>query len=147
MTDQSAEQLSDWIDAAPPPKRRDPGQYVCSWRPLSPVATAASLVLSGGGYWWAQGRGIEWATAYILVCVTVGLMLTLAGTAWGSMIALTESGTCGTLFVMFPPYMFYYAATRWRWMSQPTILFVCGLGLAIASMLLGSRLLGQLTSG
>ncbi len=147
MTDDRAEPLSDFIDPPREPalvkQRTDPGRYVCPWKPLSFVAIAGSLALLGGGYALAQGRGAEFATAYLLICVTAGLMLTLAGTAWGSTIALTESAKCGTLFVMFPPYMFYYAATRWRWMSQPSVLFLCGIGLAAASLLTGKHLLGQ----
>lgn len=84
--------------------------------------------------------------AYLLVCVTLGLIMTLAATAWGSMIALTESARAGALFIVFPPYMFFYAATRWRWMAQPAVLFVCGITLAIVSIFAAKELLEQLRS-
>lgn len=133
---------------SPPPEPgppQDPGKYVCRWRPFSLATIVGSALVCGGGYWLATGR-LEAVMAYLLVCVTLGLIMTLAATAWGSMIALTESARAGTLFIVFPPYMFYYAATRWRWMAQPAVLFVCGIMLAIVSIFAAKELLEQLRS-
>lgn len=116
-----------------PTLRRDPGQFVCPWRPFSWMTILGSVLLWGGGYWLAQSR-MEAVIAYLLVGVSVGLIMTLAATAWGGVIALTESPRAGTLFIVFPPYMFYYAATRWRWMAQPTVLFVNGIALTLATI-------------
>lgn len=129
-------------DAALPTARNDPGQYVCRWRPFSLATIAGSIVVCGGGYWLAKGR-IETVMAYLMVCVTLGLIMTLAATAWGGVIALAESARTGALFIVFPPYMFFYAATRWRWMAQPSVLFVCGIALAIVSIFAAAQLLEQ----
>lgn len=122
--------------------RIDPGHYVCRWRPLSLVTIISSALLCGGGYWLAIGR-MEAVMAYLVINVSVGLIMTLAATAWGAVIALTESARAGSLFIVFPPYMFYYAATRWRWMAQPSILFVCGISLALTAIFAAARLLEQ----
>lgn len=146
-----AKQLTDQVEspAAPvaKPNRKDPGQYVCPWRPFSLVTITASAGLLGSGYLLAQGGGLAGAMAYILVCTTAGLIFTLAATAWGAAISLTESPTCGVLFVILPPYSLYYGVTRWRWMSQPSILFLCGIGLAIGSIVAGRQLLAEINAG
>ena len=129
------------------PNRRDPGRYVCPWKPLSPATILTSALLLGGGYLMVQRGGLWGAIAYILICTSVGLMFILAATAWGALISLTESPTCGFLYVIFPPYMFYYGITRWRWMSQPSIVFLCGMGLAIGSILAGRQLLAEIAAG
>jgi hypothetical protein len=108
---------------------------------LSLVTVAGSLALLAGGYLAARQLSTPWGLVYVLTCVIVGLMLTLAATAWGVTIALAESPQCGTWFVLFPPYVLYYAATRWRWMAQPSILFLCGIGLAVGAILAGTPLL------
>jgi hypothetical protein len=127
----------------PPRPKSDPEQFVCPWKPFSLVTVVTSAGVVGGGYLAAHVGGMSWIIAYVLICVTLGLMFTLAGTAWGAAIALTESPRCGIWFVIFPPYMFYYAATRWRWMSQPAVLFLCGMGLAVGAILGGKHLLAQ----
>jgi hypothetical protein len=139
MPEHQPEVLTEWVA----PARKDPGQFVCRWKPLSPTIVLFSLLLVGGGYWAARPAGINGAIAYVLVCTCLGIMLTLAAMAWGATISLTESPKCGAWFVIFPPYMFYYAATRWRWMAQPTILFLCGLGLAFGGIFAGNQLLAQ----
>lgn len=150
MTDlvrQSAEQIVKQNGASSPTEptaRKDPGQFVCRWRPFSLVTILGSAVVCGGGYWLAKGR-LEAVMAYLVVCVTVGLIMTLAAMAWASMIALTESARAGALFIVFPPYMVYYATTRWRWMAQPTVLFVCGIAVAIVSIFAAAELLEQLS--
>ena len=121
--------------------RKDPGQFVCPWKPFSLVTILTSALLLGGGYLTAQGAETWGVVTYVLICGTVGLMFTLAATAWGATISLTESARCGAWFVIFPPYVFYYAATRWKWMSQPSVLFLCGIGLAIGAILAGNQLL------
>jgi|GEM_PF-3822595 len=143
MAEPTPEQLTDWLEPVPTPTLlpADPGRYVCSFRALTAVTTFATLVLLGGGYALVRGRDTNWIFGYVLFCVIIGLMQTLAATAWGAAIAMTESGRCGSLFVLFPPYMFYYAATRWRWMAQPSILFLSGLGLALGGLYAGVRLL------
>lgn len=147
MTEQHSEAVE--LPAAPIAQlnRSDPKQYVCPWKPFSLATILSSAALLGGGYLTAQGGGLSWTIAYILICTTVGLMFTLAATAWGAVISLTESPTCGFLFVIFPPYMFYYGLTRWRWMSQPSVLFLCGVGLMIVSILTGRQLLAKFTQG
>ncbi len=73
----------------------------------------------------------------------VGLLFTLVAMAWGALISLTESPQCGLLFIVFPPYLFYYSITRWRWMSQPMVLFLCGLGLMAGAIVTGQWLLAE----
>lgn len=138
MTDPPPQPNTQRVEASP---YRDPGQYVCRWTPLSLVTVAGSLALLAGGYLAARQLSTPWGLVYVLTCVIVGLMLTLAATAWGVTIALAESPQCGTWFVLFPPYVLYYAATRWRWMAQPSILFLCGIGLAVGAILAGTPLL------
>lgn len=74
------------------------------------------------------------AVVLAIVGSLLGLALTLISMAWGTAIAFTEGAWPGTWFVMFPPYMAWYAARRWRWMAQPTTVFLCGIGLATASL-------------
>lgn len=145
MTEPFAEHQTDALERPVSRKNlRDPGRYVCPWKPFSGVMIAGSALLLGAGFLLAQRGGLSWVVAYILFTTTIGLMFTLAATAWGAMISLTESPQCGALFLLFPPYMAYYGITRWRWMAQPSILFLCGLGLVIGSILTGWHLLAQL---
>lgn len=143
--DPAPDQLSEWVDvpAAPAPasKSGDPGQYVCTIPALSWMIVVASLAPLAGGYLLVAGRDLEWILGYTVVCAIIGIMETLAATAWGAMIAMTESGRAGSLFVVLPPYMIYYAATRWRWMAQPSVLFLSGLGLAFGGIFAGRHLL------
>lgn len=143
--DAPPDQLTDWVDIPNTPpassKTADPGQYVSKIPGLSWAILCVSLVPLAAGYVLASGRDLEGILAYMLVCTILGVMETLAATAWGAMIAATESGRAGSLFVVFPPYMFYYAATRWRWMAQPSILFLSGLGLAFGGIFAGRHLL------
>ena len=71
----------------------------------------------------------------------LGLALTLISMAWGTAVAFTEGAWQGSWFVIFPPYMAWYAARRWRWMAQPTTVFLCGVGLAAASLWVSLQLL------
>ena len=74
----------------PPRPKNDPEQFVCPWKPFSVVTVVTSAGMVGGGYLTAQNGGMPWIIAYVLICVTLGLMFTLAGTAWGAAIALAE---------------------------------------------------------
>ncbi len=145
MTESVTESLADGLERPVSRKNlRDPGRYVCPWKPFSGVTIAGSALLLATGFVLAQRGGLFWVITYVLFMTTVGLMFTLAATAWGAMISLTESPQCGALFVLFPPYMAYYGVTRWRWMAQPSILFLCGLGLIIGAILTGQHLLAGL---
>ena len=110
-----------------------------------PVTLGLSAVILVGGYLLVQHRDVWWIAAYVLLCSLSGLSLTLLATAWGAVISLTESPRCGAWFVVFPPYMFYYAATRWRWMAQPSSIFLTGAVLIAGGLLAGQHLLQQWT--
>lgn len=72
--------------------------------------------------------------AFGLVGSMSGVVMTMIAMAWGVAIAFTDSTRAGLCFALFPPYVPYFAATRWRWMAQPTALFLAGLALAIATL-------------
>lgn len=72
--------------------------------------------------------------AFGLVGSMTGVVLTMIATAWGAAIAFADSPRAGLWFTLCPPYMPYYAVTRWRWMAQPSVLFLIGLALAVATL-------------
>lgn len=81
------------------------------------------------------------ALVLAIVGSLLGLALTLVSMAWGTAVAFTEGAWQGSWFALFPPYMAWYAARRWRWMAQPTTVFLCGVGLAAASLWVSMLLL------
>jgi hypothetical protein len=75
-----------------------------------------------------------------IVGTLAGVVLTLLATAWGVAIVFADDTRSGLWFVIFPPYMVVYAMRRWRWMAQPSVMFLCGLALALGSLIAVQRL-------
>ncbi len=136
MTSSAPEPITEWAEDAPsatPRRRSSPEDYVWPrwwFIPLTLVITAALLAIL-----LAAGRisplvGVLMA----LLGALGGLTATLIAHAWAMAIVFAESSRKGVWFAAFPPYMVYYAIVRWRWMAQPTVLFLCGLILAFGTM-------------
>lgn len=122
----------------------DPGRYVVPWKPFSWVTVLISMLISGGNYGLAQSDNPYAVIASLMIGTLLGLSFTLAATAWGTVICLIENPVKGLAFMVFPPYMVYYAITRWRWMSQPSVLFVCGFGVMAVALFVGWLRLNEL---
>jgi len=114
-----------------------------------PSADPSSLVIRGGWFYPTTLLGpiavylIGYAfitdspltlLAFGLVGSMTGVVMTMIATAWGVAIAFADSARAGLWFTLCPPYMPYYAVTRWRWMAQPSVLFLAGLALAVATL-------------
>lgn len=117
-------------EIAAPRKRGDPGDYVLRTRWFAPVVIAFTAVVAAGMVWAVQHP--PWGLVIGIVGGSlIGLMMTLTAMAWAVAIVFADDTRKGLWFVIFPPYMPVYAVQRWRWMTQPTILFLCGLVLAL----------------
>jgi MFS family permease len=95
-------------------------------------------VLFGGcalvfGVLYALANSIAGLLALSLVGTLTGMVLTMIAMAWAVAIVFADDVKSGLWFVLFPPYMPLYAARRWRWMAQPSVMFLCGLALAAAA--------------
>lgn len=111
----------------------DPAKMILRGRWFYPLTLLLPIVVFAVGY----GVATQSPTApliFALVGSLTGLMMTMVAMAWGSAIAFTDSTRSGLLFTIFPPYVPYFAATRWRWMAQPSVLFLAGLSLAVATL-------------
>lgn len=135
-----AEPIFDEV-AAPPPAKTvgDPSAMVVRGRWFYPVTVLVPLLLFAAGYGLALQSLAGWLT-FALAGSLIGVMMTMIAMAWGAAMAFTEGTRTGLLFTMFPPYMPYFAATRWRSMAQPSILFLAGLGLAAATLWTAQRM-------
>lgn len=130
-TDQPAE-VSEFLDQpAVSPLPIDLERFrVGPW--FYPTVLGGSVTLFLGTYVGASSpMGI---LAFVLVNCLTGLVMTLLATAWGAAVAFAESARSGIWFAVFPPFMVVFAARRWRWMAQPSVLFLTGLALAIVSL-------------
>jgi len=120
-------------EAAPAaPRRGDPAMMAVqgSWYyPVTVLVPAAVFVM---GYLFSTGSPMA-LLAFSLVGAMTGLVMTMIAMAWGVAIAFSDSAAAGLWFVLFPPYMPYFVAKRWRWMAQPTVLFLAGLMLVAAT--------------
>lgn len=110
----------------------DPSQYTLHQPWYYPSVIGGSVLLFGllfacsGSFW-----GL---LALALVGTLIGVVMTLVATAWGVAIVFADNTRSGLWFVLFPPYMAVYAVRRWQWMTQPTVLFLSGVALAVASL-------------
>lgn len=84
---------------------------------------------------WAQDS-IPKSVAAVMIAAMVGLAGTLIGSGWGAAVAFAEGTKQGLWFALFPPYMIWFSLTRWSRMRQPTVVFLCGLTLALGVTLL-----------
>ncbi len=121
---------------APPPARKaksDPATIVVCGNWFYPVTLLVPVIVFVPGYWLATESPLA-MLAFALVGTLTGLVMTMIAMAWGAAVAFMDGARAGLLFTIFPPYMPYFAATRWRWMAQPTVLFLAGLTLAVATL-------------
>ncbi len=124
------------VDMTTPVLRKpggDPGKMVVHGRWFYPVTLLVPIIVYGTGYALA-GRSTTGLLLFAVIGSLIGLMMTMIAMAWGSAIAFTDGTRAGLLFTIFPPYMPYFAATRWRWMAQPSVLFLAGLMLAVVTL-------------
>lgn len=118
------------------PARRasgDPASMVVRGVWFYPVTLLIPLGVFAAGYGFAT-QSTTGLLMFAVVGALVGLMMTMVAMAWGSAIAFTDGTRAGILFTVFPPYMPYFAVTRWRSMAQPSVLFLAGLSLAVATL-------------
>lgn len=121
-------------DATPTvPRRGDPAQMVVQGKWYYPTIGLVPVVVFVTGYTCATGSPLS-LLAFSLVGAMTGLVMTMIAMAWGVAIAFADSAAAGLWFVLFPPYMPYFVAKRWRWMAQPTLLFLAGLALVGATV-------------
>lgn len=121
-------------DASPPRKAGgDPAAMVVHGRWFYPVTVLVPVAVFAAGYLFAM-QSTTGLLLFAVVGALIGLVMTMIAMAWGSAIAFTDSTRSGLLFTIFPPFMPYFAVTRWRWMAQPSVLFLTGLALAVATL-------------
>lgn len=118
----------------------DPTKMVVHGRWFYPVTLLVPVVAFAVGYVLSTGSPTA-PLMFAIIGSLMGLMMTMVAMAWGSAIAFTVGTRSGLLFTIFPPYMPYFAATRWRWMAQPSVLFLAGLALAIATLWATKRMI------
>ena len=127
---------ADGEACAPVPTRKpggDPGAMVVQGRWFYPVTLLVPVLVFVVGYAFAR-QSTTGMLLFAVIGAMFGLVMTMIAMAWGSAIAFTDGTRAGLLFTIFPPYMPYFAATRWRWMAQPSVLFLTGLALAVATL-------------
>lgn len=115
-------------------RRNRPEDHLVRWRWFEAAVAAGTLLTFGllcavsrvsGGLaplWWGLGT-------------LLGMAITFVGMSWGAVVALLDDAKRGLLYAVFPPYLVYLTIVRWRLLRQPTIVFLCGLGLAIVCLL------------
>jgi hypothetical protein len=134
MTTSPPEQVREFVDR---PNRTDPGAYVLASSWYYPgVIGGCGLVFA---VLYACSGSVAGLMALSLGGALLGALLTLAATAWGVVIVFADDTRSGLWFTLFPPYMVVYAVRRWQWMAQPSVLFVCGVLLAGASLWAAQR--------
>jgi|GEM_PF-2308873 len=142
MSDTGRNAVSEFVDEPRPPI--DPGRYVLRWRWYYPTLFGGTAGL------FATLRVVANSFPGLLVMVIVGtligLVMTLAAMAWAVAIVFADDTRRGLWFVIFPPYMPVYAARRWQWMAQPTVLFLCGLALMAATILMTQHVASNLAA-
>jgi hypothetical protein len=111
----------------------DPSAMVVRGGWFYPATLLGPLAVFAAGYAFITDSPLT-LLAFGLVGSMTGVVMTMIAMAWGVAIAFTDSTAAGLWFVLFPPYMPYFAATRWRWMAQPSVLFLTGLALAVATL-------------
>jgi len=129
-----------------PPKIRrkpTPDDYVCRNRWLTWLVCGSSLALFGGLFLFAR-TSLSGIVTLAVIGTFAGAALTLVGMGWASVIALADDTKRGLLFVLLPPYMPWYAVTRWKWMAQPTLIFLTGALFVGASIWTSLELLAAL---
>lgn len=128
-------ELTEFLDERPaaPPSKPDPGQYVLHWPWYYPALFGGCALVFGVLY--AASGSIRGLLLFSIGGSLVGLVLTMIAMAWAIAIVFADDTRSGLWFVLFPPYAPLYAARRWQWMAQPTVMFLCGLALAAASIL------------
>jgi lysylphosphatidylglycerol synthetase-like protein (DUF2156 family) len=122
----------EWLAEAPVSPRRGahPSDYVLRTPWFVPVTLLGTAVLAAAMIVVVQRP--PWGLLIgILGGSLIGLLMTLAAMAWAVAIVFADNARSGLWFVLFPPYMMVYAVRRWEWMAQPTVLFLCGVILAI----------------
>jgi hypothetical protein len=140
MTATNRDELTDFVDpdAPPSPPKPDPGQYVLRWPWYYPTLIGGCGLLFAALY--AASSGVAGLLLFALGGSLGGLVLTLMAMAWAVAIVFADDVRSGLWFVLFPPYMPVYAVRRWKWMAQPTAMFLCGLALIAASLWMTQRL-------
>ena len=135
MTPPDHDELTDFIDAsaAAPPSKPNPARYVLHWRWFYPALFGGCALLFGVLH--AMANSVAGLLAFSLIGSLTGLVLTMIAMAWAVAIVFADDTKSGLWFVLFPPYMPFYAARRWQWMAQPSVMFLCGLALAAASLI------------
>jgi hypothetical protein len=140
MTGADRNELTEFVEhnASAPASKADPGQYVLRWPWYYPVLYGGSAAVFGALY--AASGSVAGLMLFAIGGSLAGLVLTLIAMAWAVAIVFADDARSGLWFVLFPPYMPFYAVRRWRWMAQPTAMFVCGLALIAASIWMTDRL-------
>lgn len=138
MTDKEhtpqSQELQEFVQEPVVPQ---PRQYVLHQPWYYPGVIGGSVLLFG--LLFACSGNVWGLIALALVGTVTGVVMTLVATAWGVAIVFADNTRSGLWFVLFPPYMAVYAVRRWQWMAQPTVLFFCGVALAVASLWTAQR--------
>jgi hypothetical protein len=135
MSSSGSDELTEFVDepASSSHAKPSPDQYVLRWPWYYAALFGGCALLFGGLY--AMAGSIAGLLTLSLVGTLIGLVLTMIAMAWAVAIVFADDTRSGLWFVLFPPYMPFYAVRRWRWMAQPSVMFLCGLTLAAASLI------------
>lgn len=133
------------VEASPEARRgtswsATPQTYIL---PIPHFELLAGLGTSGlFGIFWLWAHAAPLSIPYLVIAwVFLGIGLTLVGMGWATVIALADDPICGLLFSCLPPYLIWYSCTRWRLVSQPMTIFLCGVALCSASLWAGLEIL------
>lgn len=141
MTSAEPEEVTEWVE---PPHTAAPhklDQYLCRSPWYYPAVFGGSVAIFAALYGFACLRPLERAVLLVGLGTSFGIVLTLLATAWGAAVAFADDVRRGIWFAICPPFVVYFAVVRWRWMAQPAVLFLCGLGLSLAAIYGGLGLL------
>jgi hypothetical protein len=145
MSQAGRDDLTEFVDDSPMPRNPiNPEQYVLAGRWYFPTVVGGTVALFGGLY--SLGGSFPGLLALVIVGILAGLIMTMIAMAWAVAIVFADDTRRGLWFVLFPPYAPVYAALRWKWMAQPTVLFLCGMGLVIATVWATQHLTAKLVA-
>jgi hypothetical protein len=123
--------------------RFTPEMLQIRWRGFAPTVIGFSALLFAGLVLLGFYGGTAGVWTMLILGVTLGLTLTVAGMSWAGTIALADDPLRGLLFVLFPPYTFWRAIVRYDIFWQSMLVFFLGLIISFGCVLIATEALNS----